>query len=129
MVLTPERIRELWENYSPTQGIESFARSVEAAALESQSREIAALKEQEAQLCTLYGLAEAECKRLRVKAARYDWLRDDADHMRVKKGSPQVCLTDKWGCLVGIGQWVYPRGAELDDAIDAAIAAKGGGDG
>lgn len=40
-MLTPERIRELWENYSPTQGIESFARSVEAAALESQSREIA----------------------------------------------------------------------------------------
>lgn len=30
MALTPERIRELWENYSPTQGIESFVRSVEA---------------------------------------------------------------------------------------------------
>ena len=30
MALTPERIRELWENYSPTKGIESFARSVEA---------------------------------------------------------------------------------------------------
>ncbi len=29
-MLTPERIRELWENYSPTKGIESFARSVEA---------------------------------------------------------------------------------------------------
>ncbi len=29
-MLTNERIRELWENYSPTQGIESFARSVEA---------------------------------------------------------------------------------------------------
>ena len=28
--MTPERIRELWENYSPTKGIESFARSVEA---------------------------------------------------------------------------------------------------
>lgn len=32
MALTTERIRELWENYSPTQGIESFARSVEAEA-------------------------------------------------------------------------------------------------
>ena len=32
MALTPERIRELWENYSPTKGIESFARSVEAEA-------------------------------------------------------------------------------------------------
>lgn len=30
MALTPERIREMWENYSPTQGIASFARSVEA---------------------------------------------------------------------------------------------------
>lgn len=30
MALTTERIRELWENYSPTKGIESFARSVEA---------------------------------------------------------------------------------------------------
>lgn len=28
-MLTPERIRELWENYSPTKGIESFARTVE----------------------------------------------------------------------------------------------------
>ena len=31
-MLTSERIRELWENYSPTQGIESFARAVEAEA-------------------------------------------------------------------------------------------------
>lgn len=30
MALTSERIRELWENYSPIQGIEAFARSVEA---------------------------------------------------------------------------------------------------
>lgn len=29
-MLSNERIRELWENYSPTQGIESFARAVEA---------------------------------------------------------------------------------------------------
>jgi hypothetical protein len=29
-MLTPERIRELWENYSPTKGIESFARAIEA---------------------------------------------------------------------------------------------------
>ena len=30
MALTTERIRELWENCSPTLSIESFARSVEA---------------------------------------------------------------------------------------------------
>jgi hypothetical protein len=37
-MLTPEKIRELWENYSPTKGIESFARSVESAALESTAK-------------------------------------------------------------------------------------------
>lgn len=30
MALTTKRIRELWENYSPTKGIESFARAIEA---------------------------------------------------------------------------------------------------
>ena len=30
MALTTEQVRELWENYNPTKGIESFARSVEA---------------------------------------------------------------------------------------------------
>lgn len=30
MALSDGQIRELWENYSPTQGIASFARSVEA---------------------------------------------------------------------------------------------------
>lgn len=37
-MLTPERIRELWENYSPTKGIESFVRSVESAALEATAK-------------------------------------------------------------------------------------------
>lgn len=92
----------------------SYSKGLVEQIIADQSREIAALKEQ------VEGLG--------VKAARYDWLRDDADHMRVKKGSPQVCLTDEWGCLVGIGQWVYPRGTELDDAIAAAISAKGGSD-
>ena len=36
-----------------------------ATALEAQAREIAELKAQESELCTLYGLAEAECRRLR----------------------------------------------------------------
>lgn len=30
MALTTEQVRELWENYNPTKGIESFARSIEA---------------------------------------------------------------------------------------------------
>lgn len=49
MALTTERIRELWENYSPAQGIESFARSIEDEvrrdALEAQAREIEELRE------------------------------------------------------------------------------------
>ena len=41
-----------------------------ANALEAQAREIAELKAQEAELCTLHGLAEAECKRLRAELER-----------------------------------------------------------
>ncbi len=41
-----------------------------SAALEAQAREIAELKAQESELCTLYGLAEAECKRLRAEMER-----------------------------------------------------------
>lgn len=40
-----------------------------ATALEAQAREIAELKAQEAELCTLYGLAQAECQKLRKDAA------------------------------------------------------------
>lgn len=43
MALTTERIRELWENYSPTKGIESFARSVEAEARRDALEEAARL--------------------------------------------------------------------------------------
>ena len=41
-----------------------------ANALEAQAREIAELKAQEAELCTLYGLAQAECKKLRAELDR-----------------------------------------------------------
>ena len=41
-----------------------------AYALEAQAREIAELKAREAELCTLYGLAEAECKKLRAELDR-----------------------------------------------------------
>lgn len=40
------------------------------AALEAQAREIAELKAQEAELCTLYGLAQAECQKLRAELGR-----------------------------------------------------------
>lgn len=96
-----------------------------ADALESQSREIAALKEQEAELCTLYGLAAAECKRLRVKAARYDWLRDKANS--VQQTAPMVFNAPGDGSLIRWTSALY--GPELDNVLDAAIAAKGGRDG
>lgn len=41
-----------------------------SAALEAQAREIAELKAQEAELCTLYGLAQAECKKMREELER-----------------------------------------------------------
>lgn len=41
-----------------------------ANALEAQAREIAELKAQEAELCTLYGLAQAECQKLRAELDR-----------------------------------------------------------
>lgn len=40
-------------------------------ALEAQAREIAELKAQESELCTLYELARAECKKLRKDAERF----------------------------------------------------------
>lgn len=91
-----------------------------ADALESQTREIAALKAQEAELCTLYGIAEAECKRLRKDAERLDWL----ESSEVMHGF----------CHMGNGdfrhyahqQKGYPS---VRAVLDAAIAAKGGSDG
>ncbi|MFY9460413.1 MAG: hypothetical protein WAP57_11760 [Aquabacterium commune] len=41
-----------------------------AEALEAQAREIAELKAQESELCTLYGLAQAECQKLRAELER-----------------------------------------------------------
>ena len=58
-------------------------------------------------------------------AERYRWLRDQADFMRVKEGSPQVCLTDEWGEIISTLPSAYPRGEKLDAAIDAAIAQQG----
>ena len=45
MALTTERIRELWDNYSPTKGIESFARAIEAEARRDALEEAAAAVE------------------------------------------------------------------------------------
>ena len=84
-----------------------------ANALEAQAREIAELKAQEAELCTLYGMAEAECKMLRKDAERYAWLREAlAD--RTGNGKSH------WFCCIADG-----RPEELDAAIDEVIFQKG----
>ena len=53
-------------------------------------------------------------------AARYRWLRDKADYLRAPEGSPQVCLTDEFGCIVSLMPSAYPRGEVLDAAVDTA---------
>ena len=85
-----------------------------AEALEAQAREIAELKAQEAELCTLYGLAEAECKKLR---AEIEGLRKDAERYAV------VRRGQHWSVIDGIGDPL--TGDRLDAGIDAVIAEKG----
>ena len=64
---------------------------------------------------------------MRRDAERYRWLRDEADYMCVPEGPPQVVLTDEWGDIVSLMQSAYPRGADLDAAIDTAMSTKAGG--
>lgn len=64
---------------------------------------------------------QAENEALRADAMRYRWLRDKADFVRRKDGSPQVCITDEWGEIVSVQASAYPQGAVLDAAIDAAM--------
>lgn len=86
-------------------------------ALEAQAREIAELKAQESELCTLYGLAQAECKKLRAEldrankdAGRYAWLRHGDNDEKVLCNGP-----------VAKNYWYLPRNERLDAAIDAAM--------
>jgi len=58
---------------------------------------------------------EAECEALRVKAARYDWLREQAEPNRGGE-KPWCTVRDNKGHA-----WAF--GGSLDAAIDAARAA------
>lgn len=60
-----ERLRD-----SSATGLDLESAYLGAEALEAQAREIAELKAQESELCTLYGLAQAECKKLRAELGR-----------------------------------------------------------
>ena len=61
----------------------------------------------------------AERDALAADAARYRWLRNEADFLRAKEGSPQVCLTNEWGEIISTGKDAYPQREQLDAAIDA----------
>lgn len=88
-----------------------------ANALEAQAREIAELKAQESELCTLYGLAQAECKKLRAEA---EGLRKDAERYAWLKSRPI-----DWSIEHHRNGWAttYARN-ELDAAIDKAMKAQ-----
>lgn len=60
----------------------------------------------------------AELARLRVLAARYEWLRDADDLPPISSRS-----TKRRGDFI----WIYD-GAKLDAAIDAALASRNGGE-
>jgi hypothetical protein len=69
---------------------------------------------------------QARCAALEADAMRYRWLRDKADFLRRKAGSPQVCLTDDalddftFDCLIassaGVGRKIKRLMAHVQPA-------------
>lgn len=96
---------------------------VAANALEAQAREIAELKAQEAELCTLYGLAQAECKKLR---AEVEGLRKDAERYKFLRkchwtdSPPTYVVTTLEGLKLNAMTYSDDR---LDEVLDARVAA------
>lgn len=94
-----------------------------AEALEAQAREIAELKAQEAELCTLYGLAQAECKKLR---AEVEGLRKDAERYKFLRkchwtdSPPTYVVTTLEGLKLNAMTYSDDR---LDEVLDARVAA------
>ena len=85
------------------------------AALEAQAREIAELKAQESELCTLHGLAEAECKRLRTEldysqmAAGAEARRVDELTAECKKLRAELDRANKVAALIHEGLKTIPQ--------------------
>lgn len=90
-----------------------------ANALESQAREIAELEAQEAELCTLHGLAEAECKRLRTEldysqmAAGAEARRVDELTAECKKLRAELDRANKVAALIHEGLTTIPQDEPL----------------
>ena len=86
-----------------------------AEALEAQAREIAELKAQESELCTLHGLAEAECKRLRTEldysqmAAGAEARRVDELTAECKKLRAELDRANKVAALIHEGLKTIPQ--------------------
>lgn len=95
-----------------------------AEALEAQAREIAELKAQESELCTLYGLAQAECQKLR---AEVEGLRKDAACFRfwVREAAVNPCDMAKLIMRCTTEQEyrdaIEPLATAAEDAIRAAM--------
>lgn len=116
-----------------------------ANALEAQAREIAELKAQESELCTLYGLAEAECQKLRTEldysqmaagaeARRVDELTAECKKLRAEvEGLRKDAERWRWATeqaeffsMVVDGTGLHCAEVyEAESAVDAAIAEKG----
>lgn len=77
-MLSDEQIREHWNNYSPTKGIESFARAIEAAVRKQEDALIRQMletlddgSEHTAQCITNYYIRPCDCKKVTtISAAR-----------------------------------------------------------
>lgn len=85
--------------------------------------EIEALKSQESELCTLYGLAQAECKKLRAEIER---LRKDAERYKFLRkchwtdSPPTYVVTTLEGLKLNAMTYSDDR---LDEVLDARVAA------
>lgn len=141
-MLTPERIREIWENYSPTKGIESFARSVESAALEATAKNaFEAMPHDIPQrmkdtICEETGWSGSMASRMYTELRKaftgepYKANEDlDAallEVARLRKDAERYAVVRRgqhWSVIDGIGDPL--TGDRLDAGIDAVIAEKG----
>lgn len=122
------------------------------SAMEAQARQITEMQQQESELCTLYGLAQAECKKLRsevegLRAARMAYASEfppdgegepdigsihqniramKAEIEGLRKDAERYAVVRRgqhWSVIDGIGDPL--TGDRLDAGIDAVIAAKG----
>ncbi|MFN4121316.1 ead/Ea22-like family protein [Acidovorax sp.] len=99
--------------------------------IESQSREIADMQQQESELCTLYAMAEAECKKLRAEIdamERQVEILTDALAESRREGDGWRKDAERYRTFIDCGQPICFMGEEYfgKEALDAAIDATKG---